>query len=196
MSSSPGTRPSFGSILAGLVAVRRPRRARLPARPIRTRRSSGASFRRIRSTTPGPADQRPLHDRLRDRRGDLLPRRGPDRLERDPLPAPARRHGAAAPDPRPQPRRDRLDRHPDDHRHLPVLHLVADAQHRRGDRATARPQGQGRRRPVPVDVRLPAGRRRSRQQAAVHGHGARSARTAASSCRPARRPTSTSRAST
>ena len=53
MSSSPGTRPSFGSILAGLVAVRRPRRARRSCWSATDPRSSGASSRRNRSRRQG-----------------------------------------------------------------------------------------------------------------------------------------------
>ena len=197
MSSSPGTRPSAGSIFAGLVAL-----AVVVALAIcssRTaRRSSGASFRRTRSRPAGSSEINDLYTIVFVIAAAIFFLvEGPDRLERHPLPAPARRHGTAAPDPRPQPRRDRVDRHPDDHRHLPVLHLVADAQLRveANDAATG-PQGEGGCGPVPVELRLPAGRRRGGQQAALHGHRPESARMGASFCRPARRPTSTSRAPT
>ena len=118
---------------------------------------------------PGPGDPRSLHDRLHHRGRDLLRRRGADRLDGHPLPAQARRRRAAAPDPRPQPRRGRLDGRPDADRHLPVLHLVADAEHRRGQVERTRPARPGPRRPVPVDVRLHGARREGDRRPGVLG---------------------------
>ncbi len=132
MSSSPGTRPSFGSILAGFVAVLAlvglvfllvrygPEivRSFFPPDPVTTQGQhindlytivfviAAAIFFLVEALIVWSVI------RYRRRPGD---------------------DGAAAPDPRPQPRRNRLDRRPDDHRDLPVLHLVADAEYRRSD---------------------------------------------------------------
>ena len=88
MSSRPGARPSSGTIFAGLVAVILPRRGRRLDRPQRAADhpvvlATGAGH------DPGPGDQRPLHDRLHHRGDHLLRRRGADRLDGDPVPAPA-----------------------------------------------------------------------------------------------------------
>ena len=104
-------------------------------------------FPPIAVTTAGRRDPRALHGRLPDRGRHLHRRRGPDHLVGHPLPAQARRRHAAAPDPRQQHRRVRLDGRPDDHRHLHVRHLVADAQQRR---STARPTRRRRSGPSPA----------------------------------------------
>ena len=88
---------------------------------------------RSRSRPQGAADPRPLHIVFVIAVVIFLVVEGLIIWTRHPLPAQAGRRRAAAPDPRQQHRRDRLDGRPDDHRHLHVLRLVADAQHRRGD---------------------------------------------------------------
>ncbi|MEJ7696206.1 MAG: hypothetical protein WKF78_06200 [Candidatus Limnocylindrales bacterium] len=68
-------------------------------------------------------------------------------------------------------RRDRLDGRADDHRRVPVHHLVADPERRRhgvGHAGNAHP---GRRRPVPVVLRLPRRRWQDRPVPAVPAHG-------------------------
>ena len=127
-------------------------------------------------TDAGPGRPRPLHDRLPDRGRDLLRRRGPDPVVRHPLPPQAGRRHPAAPDPRQQRRRGRLDDRPDAHRRVPVHHLVADAQRRGRHVGEARDEAARAGRPVPVDVRLP---RRERQRP-LHPVRARPARTGAS----------------
>ena len=153
----PGARPSSGTIIAGLVAV-----VVLVGLGVTWSSLNGPADRP--ELLPAGSGRRPRAREIRDLYTivfiiaaiDLLRRRGADRLDGHPLPAQAGRRRAAAADPRQQPRRGRLDGRPDAHRHLPVRHLVADAQHASRPRlAAARPQGPGRRRPVPVEVRLP-----------------------------------------
>ena len=111
-------------------------------------------------TVEGARDPDALQRRLPDRRGDLHRGRGPDPLLGHPLPATEGRHGAAAPDPRQQQARDRVDGDPDRDRHRPLRRLLADAQRHR--RATAEPDHQDRRHrlPVAVAVRVRAAGRR------------------------------------
>ena len=99
---------------------------------------------------------------------------GPDHLDGHPLSAQADRRRPAAPDPRQQHRRVRLDDRPDHPRPLHVRHLVADAQRGRHELADGADQDPRGRRPVPVEVRVP--RRHGRHKRRLHGVHARSTR--------------------
>ena len=136
-----------------------------------------------RGDRPGRADPRALHDRVPDRGRDLLRGRGPDRLDHPPLPAQADRRRAPAPDPRQQPRRDRVDARPDAHRRVPVRDLVADAQHGRHRRA----------RQPDVKIRAVAGQFQWQFEYLADATATNAVASTPSSCRPATAAAWTSR---
>ena len=97
-----------GALLVAVVVVVASSVDSTPLGSVRGHRP--ASSRRAAITDRGRADPRAVRHRVRDRRGDLLRRRGPDHLDRHPLPAQARRRHAAAADARQRHRRGRVDR--------------------------------------------------------------------------------------
>ena len=198
MSSTPRSRP-----VARTRSSRRPSRSSSWSRLGRGRchqRSAGRPQLLPAGSRdgPGPRDPRPLHDRLHHRGGHLLRRRGADRLDGHPLPAPAGRRRAAAADPRQQPRRGRLDGRPDDHRRC----SCSSSRGRRSTASTPRAdqpdiQVRADRRPVPVEVRVPRRRRRDQgRQPARRAATTRRRAAAGWSCRSGGRSTSPSTAPT
>ena len=178
MSSSPRTRTSQTAIFALAVGAAIVGLSLLAgrSRDQRPRRRPGVRQRPLpadRGHDRGRPDPRPVHDRLPDRGGHLHRRRGPDHLDGHPLPAQAGRRHAAAADPRQQHRRARLDDRPDDHRHLHVRDLVADAQPVDTSSADAQTKIRAVAGQFQWTVRLPRRRRRDDPLHADHPAGQR-----------------------
>ena len=134
MSTSPRKRPASEAIVAGGVVI-----LLIAIVGLVFWSGAGAALYPPEPVTEeARRDQQPLRHRVRARGRDLRRGRGPDRLERPSLPAPAGRRRPPAADARQQPRRGALDAHPDRHRPVPVRDLVGHApEGRRDQRAGA-----------------------------------------------------------